>query len=152
MHRTGERTQWTPVADASIAVTRAARSISSGSQLAAIASWVGKMVAPGQKEWPWMQSSTTSSGMPRRDRAASAIAWGNRSGEAWRMAPACLRSDDVLEVVLVVGVQLQQLADLLLRGHAGDQVVDPFLDVEGRVEVGSCPGVGHRLTCRGRGG
>ena len=137
MHRTGERTQCTPVDDASIAVIRAVRSTSSGSQLAAIASWVGKMVAPGQKEWPWMQSSTTSSGMPRRDRAASAIAWGNRSGEAWRIDPGVPSQHDVLEVVLVVGVQLQQLADLLLRGHASDQVVDPFLDAEGRVEVWS---------------
>ncbi len=46
MHSTGEKVQCMPVADASMAVARAMRSMSSGSQEAAMPSWVGKMVAP----------------------------------------------------------------------------------------------------------
>ncbi len=53
-------------------------------------SWVGKIVAPGQNEWPWMQSSAVSSGMPRRVCPASAMASSIRSGEACRIEPASL--------------------------------------------------------------
>ena len=31
-----------------------------GSQVAAMPSWVGKIVAPSWNEWPWMQSSAIS--------------------------------------------------------------------------------------------
>ncbi len=57
MHSTGENVQWMPVAATSSAVARATRSISSASHDAAMPSWVGKIVAPGQNECPWMQSS-----------------------------------------------------------------------------------------------
>ena len=50
MHSTGENVQWMPVADISTAVTRATCSTSSGSQEPAMPSWVGKIVAPAQKE------------------------------------------------------------------------------------------------------
>ena len=63
-----------PVGAISSAVTRPTRSSSSGFQLAAIASWVGKMFASFQNEWPWMPSSPISSGMPRRFFAARSIA------------------------------------------------------------------------------
>ncbi len=87
MHSTGEKVQWIPVAAASTAVTRATCSSRPASQLAAIASWVGKIVAPSQKEWPWMQSSATSSGM--RSRVCAASSWARRtfSGEACRIEP-----------------------------------------------------------------
>ena len=66
MHSTGEKVQWMPVAAISAAVARATRSTSAGSQVPAMPSWVGKIVAPGQNEWPWMQSSPTSSGIRSR--------------------------------------------------------------------------------------
>nr|WP_033430173.1 hypothetical protein [Saccharothrix syringae] len=92
MHSTGENVQCTPVAATSTAVARATRSTRSASQVAAMPSWVGKIVAPSWKEWPWMQSSATSSGMRRRVRAVSAWARSTRSGEVCRIEPACLRS------------------------------------------------------------
>jgi len=90
MHRTGEKVQWMPVAATSTAVARATRSSRSGSQEAAIASWVGKIVAPSQKECPWIASSATSSGMRSRERAVSSWASRTASGEACRIEPACI--------------------------------------------------------------
>ena len=88
MQSTGEKVQWTPVAETSTAVTRAARSTRSGSHEHAMPSWVGKIVAPGQNEWPWMQSSAVSSGMPSRVCSARAMASSIRSGEVCRIEPA----------------------------------------------------------------
>ena len=76
-----------PVGAISSAVTRPTCSSSSGFQLAAMASWVGKMVAPFQNEWPWMPSSPTSSGMPRRFCAARSIARSIFAPRMWRMEP-----------------------------------------------------------------
>ena len=90
MHSTGEKVQWIPVAATSTAVARAARSISAASQEHAMPSWVGKIVAPGQNEWPWMQSSAVSNGMPRRVPAARSTATSMRSGEACRIEPTIL--------------------------------------------------------------
>ena len=92
MHSTGEKVQWMPVEATSTAVARATCSIRDGSQVAAIPSWVGKMVAPSQNECPWMQSSATSSGIRSRDSSASAPACRMRSGEACRMEPAYMSS------------------------------------------------------------
>lgn len=74
MHSTGENVPWIPVAAISVAAARATRWSRAGSQVQAMASWVGKMVAPGQKEWPWMPSSVVSKGMPSRVRRASSMA------------------------------------------------------------------------------
>ena len=52
---------------------RATRSTRSASQVAAMPSCVGKIVAPSQNEWPWMQSSATSSGIRSRVRAVSVV-------------------------------------------------------------------------------
>jgi len=90
MQSTGEKVQWIPVAATSTAATRAARSMRPGSQEHAMASCVGKIVAPGQKQWPWMQSSAVSRGMPRRVREARSIASSIRAGEACRIEPAVL--------------------------------------------------------------
>ena len=90
MHSTGENVQCRPVADTSTAVARAIRSTRSASQEHAIASWVGKIVAPGQNECPWMASSAVSSGMPSRVRAARSMARTMASGDACRIDPASL--------------------------------------------------------------
>ena len=50
MHSTGENVQCTPVAATSSAVARPAAWTFSGSQLTAMPSCSGKMVAPGQNE------------------------------------------------------------------------------------------------------
>ena len=50
LHILGEKVQWMPVGAISSAVTRPTCSSSSGFQLAASASWVGKIVAPSQNE------------------------------------------------------------------------------------------------------
>lgn len=50
MHSTGENVQCTPVEETSSAVARPAASTAFGSQLNAMPSWEGKIVAPGQKE------------------------------------------------------------------------------------------------------
>jgi len=92
MHSTGEKVQWMPVAAASTAVMRAACSTNPGFQDAAIPSWVGKMVAPFQKEWPWMQSSPTSSGIRKRVCCTSRCARITRSGEVCRIDPTFTRS------------------------------------------------------------
>src|SRR5207302_11405062 len=55
--------------------------------------------------------------------------------------PKPLGSPRRIEAALAVGdgplalPQAQHLADLLLEGHAGEQVVDAALDGEGRVEI-----------------
>ena len=64
MQSTGEKVQATPVLRISRAVTRPISSISSAFQLELMPSWVGKIVAPGQNEWPWIASTPSSSGMP----------------------------------------------------------------------------------------
>ncbi len=91
MHSTGEKVQCRPVAATSTAVARAIRSTRPASHEHAIASCVGKIVAPGQNEWPWMASSPVSSGMPSRVRAARSMARTIRSGEACRIEPTSLR-------------------------------------------------------------
>ncbi len=90
MHNTGENVWWMPVAETSTAVARATRSSSSGSQEAAMPSWVGKIVAPGQNEWPWMQSSAVRSGIFSRVRPSSSLASMSFAGEVCRMDPASL--------------------------------------------------------------
>ena len=50
MHSTGEKVQCTPVQETSSAVARPAASTLAASQLTAMPSWEGKIVAPGQKE------------------------------------------------------------------------------------------------------
>lgn len=90
MHRTGENVPWMPVVAISVADARAIRWTREGSQVQAMPSWVGKMVAPGQNEWPWMQSSAVSSGIPSRVRWASSTASGIRAGVTCRTDPASL--------------------------------------------------------------
>lgn len=90
MHSTGENVPWIPVVEISIADARATRWIREGSQVQAMPSCVGKMVAPGQNEWPWMQSSAVSSGMPSRVRWARSMASGIRAGVTCRTDPASL--------------------------------------------------------------
>ena len=80
MHSTGENVQCSPVAAISTAAARAPRSTRSGSQVQAIPSWVGKMVAPGQNECPWMQSSAISSGICSRVVATRSLASSIRVG------------------------------------------------------------------------
>ena len=133
MQSTGENVQWMPVAATSTAVARAARSSRSASQVAAMPSCVGKIVAPSQNECPWMQSSAISSGICSRVRAVSSCAWRTRSGDVCRIDPTCRLSDEVVDAVL--GVQLHHLADLLLERHAPDEVGDALGDGEGRVLV-----------------
>ena len=126
MHSTGEKVQWMPVADTSTAVARATCSTSSGSQEAAMPSWVGKIVAPSQKEWPWMQSSPTSSGMPRRVllRQLAGAEHALRRGVQDR--PGVHAQHLVVEVVACV--ELQHLTDLLLERHPAEQIGDPLVD------------------------
>ena len=78
-----------PVGAISSAVTRPTRSRSSGLQLAAMASCVGKMLAPFQNEWPWMPSSPMSSGIPRRFFAARSIARPIFAPRMCSSAPGC---------------------------------------------------------------
>jgi putative protease len=52
-----------------------------------MASWVGKMVAPGQNECPWMASSPTSRGMPRREAEARSMARPTLAPSTCRTAP-----------------------------------------------------------------
>ena len=78
-----------PVGAISSAVTRPTRSRSSGFQLAAMASWVGKMFASFQNECPWMPSSPIRSGMPSRFFAARSIAVRIFAPRMWRRAPGC---------------------------------------------------------------
>ena len=87
MHSTGEKVQPIPVAATSRAVARAASRTRSGSQVQAWASWLGKIVAPCQKEWPWMQSSATSNGMPSRVSRARVMQWSMRSWSVCRIEP-----------------------------------------------------------------
>ena len=89
MQSTGENVQWMPVAATSTAVARAARSSRSASQVAAMPSCVGKIVAPSQKECPWMQSSAMSSGICSRVCAVSSCACRTRSGDVCRIDPTC---------------------------------------------------------------
>src|SRR5674476_1074671 len=91
MQSTGENVHLKPVLVASTAVIRAIRRAFSGLQLHATASCVPKMVAPGQKECPWMQSSASSRGMPSRVAAASSMAWPIRSGGTWSNEPTFCR-------------------------------------------------------------
>ncbi|CPU64439.1 Uncharacterised protein [Mycobacteroides abscessus] len=92
MQSTGEKVQWTPVAATSTAVARATCSTSAGSHVAAMPSCVGKIVAPTQNEWPWMQSSASSRGMRSRVRPVSSCAARTFSGEVCSSEPACFSS------------------------------------------------------------
>ena len=115
-----------PVGAISSAVTRPTVSSSSGFQLAAMASWVGKIVRV----------------LPERVAVDAVLADEQRDAEAVLRGevhrPADLRAEDVEEraglarvderEVLAPGVQHQQLSDLLLERHAVEQVGDALVD------------------------
>lgn len=79
-----------PMYTTSSAVARPAALTLSGSQLTAMPSWDGKIVAPGQKEYPWMQSSPIINGMPKRVFSLTVLAARDKSsGLVCRMDPTC---------------------------------------------------------------
>ena len=92
-------------------------------------SWVGKIVAPGQNECPWMQSSAVSSGMPEPGPRGQVDGPDHGLGRGVQDRAGQLGRDDVVQVPL--GVELQHLPDLLGQGHPTEQVLDPLLDAGG---------------------
>ena len=134
MHSTGEKVQCSPVAAISTAAARAPRSTRSGSQVQAMPSWVGKIVAPGQKECPWMQSSAISSGICSRVFATSCPGLDHPFRRGMQQRSGELAGDEVLQVA--AGVQLEHLPDLLGEGHSRQEIIDPVGEGQPRVEVG----------------
>ena len=104
-----------------------------GSQVAAMPSCVGKIVAPSQNECPWMQSSATSSGIRSRVCAVSSCASTDPLGGRVQDRPDVQVEHQVLDAAL--GVELHHLPDLLLERHAPDEVGDAICDGEAGVLV-----------------
>ena len=130
----------------STAVTRATRSTSVGVPgCTPCPSWVGKIVAPCQNEWPWMQSSATSSGICSRVCAVSSSASQHPLGRRVQDRAGVLAQHQVVEVL--AGVELQHLPDLLRERHARRAGRRPLGDGTasgpGRAAVGER---GHELS------
>jgi len=91
------------------------------------------MLAPFQKEWPWIAV------LADQERDPEAVL----RREVHR--PADLRAEDVQQrtglprvderQVLAAGVEHQQLADLLLERHPGDQVGDALVHGKGGIAI-----------------
>ena len=111
---------------------------------AAMPSWVGKIVAPAQNEWPWMQSSATSSGIA----AGSA-----RSSSCASQHPLRRGVQDRADVLVAARwssrssarVELQHLPDLLLAASCGRGGRRRVRRRQRRVLVGRVPDAEPRM-------
>ena len=101
-------------------------------------SCVGKIVAPSQKECPWMQSSATSSGICSRVCAVSSCAWRTRSGDVCRIDPTCrLRTRSSTPPWAFSCIIWPTFSS---QRHAPDEVGDALGDGESGVLVGRVHG------------
>ena len=84
-------------------------------------SWVGKIVAPGQNEWPWIGAAG------EFDRLFAVLAENLEQRAGMFLLKLLFEID--------AAVKLAHLADFFLKGHPAEQVFNPPLHRERRILI-----------------